>query len=222
MAAPVLPVICSAQQVYDYMQITAPEAAANLLNATTTRAAFIANLMLFTASQIVSWLGYDYTTNALQALRLQGNCSSSWRFGFPIGTIAVAKSWDPNNPTVSPIDLTTILDILSIDINTIYRTDGGIFQQNLWYIFEFQQASDPYIYNGWPQECIQVQLEMIATIYRESSNNDNIVGNFSGLPESTSGLAITEIHKYLSTEFKYEDLTSRWKDRLRGARKIAI
>lgn len=221
MATQTQPVICTAQQVYDYMQITAAQAAATLQNGVTVRSAYIANLMAWTATQIVEWIDYDYTQSQVQKPNVWGNDLGYLQFDYPIQTITSAVSWDPENPNTAVVDISAGTGIFTTDPTKLVRTDNDDFSSYLQYFFELVQALDPLVFNGWPASAIQVQIEMIATIYRESGNTDNISGPFTlynhNLGQKAKWSATTPGIPF--TKAEWDDLTARWKARLRSIKK---
>lgn len=169
--AQIAPVIATSQQAYDFLGISSTQAAGKLLNGTTTVASYIASLLQRTAIQIATWINYDYTQNQVQQLRFFGNGLQYICTPYPCVTVQVFKSWDPQSPTVAPVDIGTgSLVVVGIDPYKLYRNDNNIFQPNLEYFVQVLQDVDPVAFGGWPQDVIEVQVEMVASWYKGSFN----------------------------------------------------
>lgn len=210
MPVQIVPVIATSQMLYDYMGITGAQAAANLINGTTTLAVWIARLRDATATSIVQLLNYDFTTVQVQNWNGYGNDLSILEFDFPINAFTNFKSWDPLNPTTAVVDEGTgNLTVLSIDPTIIFRNDKKTFASWLYYYLSFTQIADPINPSGWPLDIITVQCEMVALTMRQSNNGIASIGK-------------AEFEGLAGRPLKYQDMMPFWKQRLNPYKKIAI
>lgn len=207
----IAPQIASAQSVYDFMNISAAQAATNLPNGTTTVASYIATLLERTAVQLVAWIDHDYTTTQTQYINTMGNDLGYMRFDFPIASVSTFKSWSPLDPTATVVDEGTgNIAVVTIDPYTIIRTDKKMFDAQLEYYIVAVQALEPHVYGGWPRAILQIQCEMIALLMRESSNGAASIGK-AEFETINGGRAL-----------KYLEMEPIWLNRLRPFRKISI
>jgi len=223
MTVQILPVIGTSQKVYDYLGISGVQAGEPLPNTSTLLSAYINQLLGVTATLICTWLDYDFTTNQVQNVNGFGNNFSNWQFPFPIASITAALDWDPLSPLAGPTMGPSNLTILTQNKSIIYRNDGGLFNENLYYSFVFTQDIGT-VYGVWPLDIVQVQVEMIATIYKESANfapNTAFPNSYIAGANSIT-LGIETFTQDLIGNVKFQEMTPRWKDRLRSHRRMSI
>ena len=219
MPAQIQPIIGSVQDVADYMGFTNGQLTGNIPSGVITLNNWLQRCLNWTATQLVQWLDYDWTPGQVQNITEYGNGLQYADFPFPIATIASFFSWDPSDPTTAPINIGGAA--LAPQANNPYRlirSDGGYFSRYLEYTISITQATDPNVFAQWPQEIPQVQLEMVAVLYRESFN-------FEGTGQSGQNpnlLGTDKFENYLKDSTTYIELTPRWKDRIRSRRRIAI
>ncbi len=210
MPTQITPTIATKQQVYDYCGITAGLAALNVGSAAITWANWIQRELDVTAWQIVQYLDYDFTTAQVQMLRFVGEGQTYIDVNYPVSTITAFTSFDPTNPSGTVTNIGTAALALSDTNNPfrIYRIDKNDFQPGLDYYIALTQAADTRL-AGWPMPIIQIQIEMIATIIKESDNGRGILNE-------------SEYEGLLGRPIKYKDVYNRFLQQLRPWRRIAI
>ena len=208
MAVQITPVIATLQQVYDYLNITGAQAAANLPNGTTVLSTWLTALLARTAQSIVAEINYDYTTAQVQWLRDYGNDLPYINTPWPVSTITAFTSWDPSQPATAAVNIGAgSLSVVTNDPFTLYRNDNGCFSSNLKYYIEITQAADQN-FNGWPFEIQQIQIEMIQIIWNESAN-------------ATGHLDKKQYEGLYARALEYLPLDPRWKAALRPWKRFA-
>lgn len=177
MAVKITPIIATAQNVYDYCGISAGTAAANIASGITL-ASLITSLLARSAQMICSEINYDYTAGQVVWLRDFGNDQQYITTPWPIATITTFTSWDPGNPATAVVVIGAgALSVATNDPYTVFRNDGLCFSSQLKYYIEFTQAVNPDT-NGWPSAIVEIQCEMVATIYKESQNDESMLSDY--------------------------------------------
>src|SRR5215210_2532990 len=153
MATPIVPVIGSNSEAYNYCNISAAAAAANLPNGSVTLAAYISTLMQRAAAEIVGFINFDYTVGQIIKLSFRGHGGNLIQVDHPAGAISFFKSWDPSNVTAGVTDIGVIaVTVNAVNPYIIYRNDNKNFDRNLEYYLEYVQTADPRtpaVSSGW-------------------------------------------------------------------------
>jgi hypothetical protein len=169
-----VPVICTAQEVYDYCGISSTQASTDITSGITW-ATWIEQLIQRTAWMIVNEINRDYSAGQIVTLTFQGNNQPSiYCDQQPIGSFTSCFSWDPTDPTVANVNEGNNFAPNANNLFILNRTDGQIFEYYRWYQVIYNQAADPR-YGVWPLPIMQIQLEMIEVIIKESQNDSGML-----------------------------------------------
>jgi|ERR1017187_868469 hypothetical protein len=173
MPSQIQPVIATQLQAAGYCGLSTGALAANISSGVTL-GAWVTDLLNRTASSIVDYISYDYTYQQICTVTFDGNNLPWINVVQPFGQLLSCYSWDKMTPSIAPANEGTNFSNNGKDTLTIARTDGTIFTRHTTYQIIYQQPVDP-ILGAWPLPILQIQLEMIQMIIKDSANDQGML-----------------------------------------------
>lgn len=173
------PIICTTQEVANYLGIPAATLALNIDAGGITLSTWLGSIVTSTAWWITTFIGKDYTNAQVEKLQFRGDGKSSGpiQVAEPIGLFSTFKAYTDDGQAVSPAvdkaDLTIGPDEL-----LQFSWSKGPFSPQVTYFVEYTRAATGYpnAATGWPLPIKQIQIEMCAIIWKESGNGHNLLG----------------------------------------------
>lgn len=171
------PIICTETEATDFLGLSAADIALTLPDGTTLEN-YLKALIKRTASSVVNMVGRDYTPAQVITQSWLGDALNFRRMPSPIKSITSYTTWNPSTPNVGVV-VVTVAGTLYVgpcvggNDDTIYYYNGQ-FAQNVWQQIVYVNSDyGGYPVNAsggaWPDECVLVQLEMIASALSKSN-----------------------------------------------------